>query len=353
METKRQKVASLWKDCFGDSDEFIQFYFDHKYSDENALLHEENGQPVAALQMLPYPMTWAGTTLCASYISGACTLPEARNKGIMKQLLAEAFRTMYRRRIDLSFLIPAEPWLYEYYRKTGYTPVFEYTPETAIPPAPATEPAALDTPSGYTGTLVNRCYPYFNRAMQKRDNCIQHPINDFSAILQDLYANGGKLLIATSRTAPPEITGLAFAVPAEGVTRITELLGESPEICAQLLHAASRQDEGKPVACKLPVQKGKNEKGGMARIVHAGNMLARFAAHHPQADFTLQLTDPLLLDNDGYYTVAGGTCSKSENIKKEACFHMDIARLTQALLGGLPGSPVFPLRHPYLSLMLD
>lgn len=353
METKKQKIASLWKTCFGDTDEFIQFYFDHKYSDENALLHEENGQPLAALQMLPYPMTWDGTTICASYISGACTLPEARNKGVMSRLLGEAFHTMYQRELDLSFLIPAETWLYGYYQKTGYVPVFEHTLETFTPGTPATTVADLSIPAVYSDTLTNKFYPYFNREMQKRSCCIQHTPDDFTTVLQELYANGGKLLVATTNTDSSRIVGLAFAVPADNSIRITELLSDSPEIRTQLLYAASRQWDKRTVICKLPAQAGKSEKGGMARIIGAQNMLTRFAARHPGISFDLQLADPLLPDNNGYYSIAAGHCIKSKKQEENTCLHLDISMLTQALLGGLPGFPAFPNHHPYMSLMLD
>ena len=48
----------LWRRCFEDTDEFIRFYFERKYSDANSLIYEENGKALSALQMLPYPMRW-------------------------------------------------------------------------------------------------------------------------------------------------------------------------------------------------------------------------------------------------------------------------------------------------------
>ena len=43
----------LWRRCFEDTDEFIRFYFERKYSDANSLIYEENGKALSALQMLP------------------------------------------------------------------------------------------------------------------------------------------------------------------------------------------------------------------------------------------------------------------------------------------------------------
>ena len=53
---KKQQVMELWRRCFEDTDEFIRFYFERKYSDANSLIYEENGKSLSALQMLPYPM---------------------------------------------------------------------------------------------------------------------------------------------------------------------------------------------------------------------------------------------------------------------------------------------------------
>ena len=33
----KREVMELWRVCFDDTEEFIQFYFDKKYKDENAL----------------------------------------------------------------------------------------------------------------------------------------------------------------------------------------------------------------------------------------------------------------------------------------------------------------------------
>ena len=54
---KKQQVMELWRRCFEDTDEFIRFYFERKYSDANSLIYEENGK---ALEHVPYPMSATG-----------------------------------------------------------------------------------------------------------------------------------------------------------------------------------------------------------------------------------------------------------------------------------------------------
>ena len=47
----KREVMELWRVCFDDTEEFIQFYFDKKYKEENALVYwDEQGAAIAALQ---------------------------------------------------------------------------------------------------------------------------------------------------------------------------------------------------------------------------------------------------------------------------------------------------------------
>ena len=80
----RERVKELWKRCFNDSKEFIELYFRLRYNNEVNLAIESGEEVIAALQMIPYPMTYAGSIVSSSYISGACTHPDFRNRGVMR-----------------------------------------------------------------------------------------------------------------------------------------------------------------------------------------------------------------------------------------------------------------------------
>ena len=53
----REKVKNLWKLCFNDSDEFTDMYFRLRYSNDVNIAIQSGEEVIAALQMLPYPMT--------------------------------------------------------------------------------------------------------------------------------------------------------------------------------------------------------------------------------------------------------------------------------------------------------
>lgn len=90
----KEQVKALWKVCFDDSEEFVEMYFRLRYKTEVNVAIKSGDEVISALQMLPYPMTFGGETVQTSYISGACTHPDFRSKGVMRELLSQSFARM-------------------------------------------------------------------------------------------------------------------------------------------------------------------------------------------------------------------------------------------------------------------
>lgn len=128
-----EQLKSLWKSLFGDTEAFISLFFHEVVREENIRVLEEKGRILSALYMLSYPFRIWNQEVTASYISGAGTLPEAQGRGLMRRLLIDSFKEMERRQIPLSILIPAEPWLYGFYEKSGYATVFAYNQQVYPP----------------------------------------------------------------------------------------------------------------------------------------------------------------------------------------------------------------------------
>lgn len=121
----QHQIPEMWKACFGDSQPYFDIYFREKYKNENTLAYFEDDKAVASLQLLHYNFTYCGTEIPIGYISGACTLPEARKKGYMANLLKRALHELLEREIPLSILVPEEEWLLQFYNKYGYAQTFD------------------------------------------------------------------------------------------------------------------------------------------------------------------------------------------------------------------------------------
>ncbi|MEG2340563.1 MAG: GNAT family N-acetyltransferase [Odoribacter sp.] len=343
---KKEEIMNLWRECFNDSEASMRLYFNSKYRDENALVYEENGQALSALQMIPYPMSWEGTMLSTSYISGVCTHPCARKRGLMKQLLKKAILKMSERNISVTTLIPASTWLYDYYAKFGYTKIFEFTEENYKPSKEKTT-ARISSPEKYdTGTEA--FFPYFNHCMQARSCCIQHTAEDYTTIVQDVYESGGRL-IATYEGNPERQSGLAFAVPCKEEVIVKELFFDHPSDREALFQEINRIWPNASIKYIIPPVGKSIQSIGMARIIQVEQLMKHFAQRHPNECLYLKITDPLLPANDAIHIIQGGRYWKiNRDVKVIRYTELTINELTTLLL-----KQQRIKEQPYMSLMLD
>lgn len=160
----KEQVKALWKVCFDDSEEFVEMYFRLRYKTEVNVAIKSGDEVISALQMLPYPMTFGGETVQTSYISGACTHPDFRSKGVMRELLSQSFARMLRNGVHFSTLIPAEPWLFDYYARMGYASVFKYSTKEIVLPEfiPSKEIAVSVVPE-----FQEEIYSYLNKKLSE------------------------------------------------------------------------------------------------------------------------------------------------------------------------------------------
>ena len=117
-------VRALWERCFPDEGGFNPYFFAHFFDIGKTLLSVEGSTLCAMVQMLPYRLDCGGDVCEATYIYGACTHPDHRRQGHMARLLEHSFALDRAAGRAASTLIPAEEWLFGFYRPFGYEPFF-------------------------------------------------------------------------------------------------------------------------------------------------------------------------------------------------------------------------------------
>ncbi|MDO5142749.1 MAG: GNAT family N-acetyltransferase [Eubacteriales bacterium] len=117
-------IRALWETCFPDEGGFNDHFFAHRFALSDTLLSVEGETLCAMVQMLPYRLRVAGQMRPITYIYGACTDPAHRRRGHMARLLERSFALDRQAGRVASALIPAEPWLFDFYRPFGYQPFF-------------------------------------------------------------------------------------------------------------------------------------------------------------------------------------------------------------------------------------
>ena len=310
----KEKVKALWKLCFDDSDQFIDMYFRLRYKSEINVVIESGNEVISALQMLPYVMTYYGKEISVNYIYGACTLPSERGQGLMRQLIQKAFEVMESRKVALTVIIPADPWLFDYYRDLGYTEAFDYSEETYIRPSEIVlEQGVLVVPPEVPS--MESLYNFFNKKQRERICYVLHGYDDFVTILRELQMSGGQMLTALNIQEEP--IGMIFFYPVGDYIYVKELMYDNDNIKNLLLQEATTQSKVEKAVCRTPFTGPGTFPLGMARVLDRDRLIHHWAFTHANS-----------VHNIG-------------ELKK-----MDTQSLTRLLLD-------YQSREAYMSLMLD
>lgn len=338
-------IKALWRLSFHDTEEFIDLYFRLRYRDDICLTLSEGGEIVSALQILPYPMTYGtGVTLPTGYISGACTHPDHRGEGLMKNLLGKAFRRMWNQGVVVSTLIPGEPWLWEYYRQTGYEEAFHYRVERFV--CPEEREGEREESDGDIGleeavTCTEEICRLLDERLRQHPCCILHPSADLRVVMADLRLSSGHLFLLRHGGAA---TALCFAYPdGQGGWEVKETASVRDGEEALLLRKVCRRLMCRELTVRHP---GHDIRTGMLRIINLPRLLSLYAAAHPEIETRYIVRDPHEKRNTGFYYLHEGTCRFIPS-RRQAPTHPDCIGIGSLV------QPLFREYGPYMSLMMD
>ena len=106
----------LWQDAFGDTDAFLDSFFQTAYSADRCRC-VFMGEDIAAI------LYWIDCTVKdqkLAYIYAVVTHPGHRGKGLCRKLMADTHNLLVQSGYDSVMLVPADTGLREMYRKMGY-----------------------------------------------------------------------------------------------------------------------------------------------------------------------------------------------------------------------------------------
>lgn len=113
-DVKELKV--LWKEAFGDTDDFIGLFFSLAFSKDNSLCVYDNESLVASL----YWFDGSVGKEKAAYIYGVATDKKHRGKGHSTALLKRCHELLKSEGYSVAILVPADEGLFNFYGRLGY-----------------------------------------------------------------------------------------------------------------------------------------------------------------------------------------------------------------------------------------
>jgi predicted N-acetyltransferase YhbS len=112
-------LRGLWKEAFGDSDEFLDAFFERGYSEERSFCALCEGQVVGALYW--FDAEWEGQPV--AYLYAIATAESYRGRGICQALMRHTHARLKAQGYRAAILVPGSASLFSFYEKLGYRTV--------------------------------------------------------------------------------------------------------------------------------------------------------------------------------------------------------------------------------------
>jgi predicted acetyltransferase len=176
------QAKALWKQAFGDSDAFIDWYFANKALPGNSLCIFD-GKLASIIHMIPVNVRIQGRLFESAYIAGAATAADRRGEGLMRTLLYESLRLMRERGITVTHLYPFRHSFYESFGWATYSYVYNRTAKEA----PAQPGAEITEPEDWKPLA-----PLYERVMSRFDGYIARGSREWRWRFDEHMVDGGK-----------------------------------------------------------------------------------------------------------------------------------------------------------------
>jgi len=319
----KNELKQLWRVSFGDPERYVNFYFNRRYRPENTRVCMADGRIVSAAQFFPYDISYGGNILKGVYILGVCTHPHYRRRGFTARIIQNLLMEQAAVGFDLAFLIPAEKYLFELYRKFGFAELFTaYEGHVKSASAGAYELMNLSP---------DEIFVFYSHFFRSLNSAALKTREDFLFTLEEVSISGGRVDVCGING---EIRGFAVT---EGYV-VKELLCLDATARDTLLSAllSDMKDKGLTLITPTPQPGAVKKTLGMARILRPAEFLAKTA----KKSAAIHVTDPILSQNTGVYTIRNSGVEFSSSGRFDAA--LDISEL-----------PTYSMNESYANLLLN
>ncbi len=264
LEPDDQPLAkALWKQAFGDSDAFIDWYFANKVLPGQSLGMFDNGL-VSVVHMVPYTVSIQRRPLQSAFIAGAATDNTRRGEGHMRTLLRESLALMRLRGILMTHLYP---FSHSFYERLGWAAYSHVRRQSITAVSHHRRAEVIETDDA----LILE--PLYNKMMRRFDGYVIRSQREWNWRMGELKADGGKAAVLIENDAA---TAYMLYYVTDGVADVIETVFADESSVGSLLawlfnHGCRR------VKYNLPSDR-RGAKHGMARVVDAQALLGAFDA---------------------------------------------------------------------------
>ena len=203
-------LRQLWKEAFGDSDAFLDLFFQNGFHPNRCRCITDRGAVVAALYW--FDCSFADRKI--AYLYAVATARSHQGQGLCRKLMADTHELLKSKGYAGAILVPGEKSLFRFYGAMGYEAI-ACVETYHCPPGETPSPVTILSPDAYA-TLRRRLLPA-NAVLQEGDNL------RFLSQICTLYGGDGWVMAAS--TPGETLTAMEFLGDTAQIPGILATLG--------------------------------------------------------------------------------------------------------------------------------
>lgn len=285
-------LAQLWKQGFGDSASFIDWYFSNRYAEDLSSVTKDGEEIVSMAFCQPMAVKMRGRDIPAVMLNGVYTIPEYRKKGLMHENVMLLEKTASKKGALVMINTPAGK---NHYASLGHRYITSCDRKTIEPieknssshwKMEACAKIFLIYPN--STAVVDQTLDAYN-SMASNFSCMVKRTPDLQKERFDDYLSDNAKLIGCFDGDVLSSYAVVYELEEKYVSPECVFSGSSEEI----LHEISKLD--KPCEVKLP---GKSKPTAVGTVLNASGFLKCF-----NLPFSLEVTDDNMPENNGVFSM--------------------------------------------------
>ena len=338
------EFIKILREVFALDSKWVDWFMRDVFIEDELRFVEADNHTASVMVVTPYSMDFHGQMVRCDYISCVATLPSQRGKGLMRTLMHETLTRAYTEGVPFACLIPASRPLYFIYNRLGFASVF-YINEERYTSLHAFHEGKHQT--------AEPTYEIFRRLEDRRAGTIRHNERQFRQAVADMELSNGFTVAVTDGE---KSEAMAFAQITHEIKVVDILSTDSDATEAVLAEVRKRGGEKPVIIMAQPTEESTILSArGMLRIINVQAALNAYAKGLPDLKFNLRVRDKFIPENNGYYSIKDGICTKASEKTKKVDLDVSVNVLAEILFSAPKIGNLFdlPTRRPFLSLMLD
>ena len=365
-ESDKQGFIELWRECFDDTEEFIEFFFSKRFIPDFSFCVEYEGVIVSAMQSMPLSLLIRGKQIPATIVAGVSTSSNHRRLGLMRKMFIAYMHYVKSVGILAVTYRPENFGTYEFLCHYSTTCTLKYTVSKAFPGVigspllteffarvtsdedPQSDDNNLDDVV-ITGELknmqpviINKCFKLYSLMSPSYSGIVDRTHDDFILKLSDYKSSGGKFLVFLEGN---NLLSYCFYFETPELIQAEEFLAETDTALLKLLDRLHEIANGRKLTVKIPSNFSKLPESSfpdsdnvtladqnVLGITNLSEFIKALDFENAVPDelifkFIFDITDPVFKENNGKFLLNGNKSTGETTIK------LDIGSMVRFLCG--------------------